>query len=354
MQTRQGKSRLGAWSTVAGLACMGVVVVAAGLGGCASDQRSAAQRGPGGARVTAPRTPRNDKERAAAAVDKASDLRQEGVDAAALAEFERAIELNPTLTVAYLGAGDIYRERGDYGLAEQRYGAAATLEPRNFDAQYNHGLVLQLLNRVAESVRAYLRALAIREDDFNANLNLATAYLQLGEPNQARPFAERAVRADAGSGPARVNLGAVYAAMGQHTAAVIEYQQAAELMTLTPELLLNLADSLGQVERYEEMAATLDQLIRLAPSAVAYERLGSARFRLKRYDEALAAFQRAAEMDPGHFPAWNGVGVCLLNRYLWSDKQDDPARQQAVEALRRSLRLEPGQTRIVELVRRYG
>ncbi|MAY73766.1 MAG: hypothetical protein CMJ31_03400 [Phycisphaerae bacterium] len=299
------------------------------------------------------RRPGTRQERADAAMERAAEMRT-GSPEAALAEFERAIELNPTMTVAYLGAGDIYRERGDYALAENRYGAAARLEPRNFDAQYNHGLVLQLLDRVTESIRAYLRALSIREDDFNANLNLATAYLQLGEPTQARPFAERAVRLDPNSGPARANLGSVYAALGEHGVAVIEYQQAAERMKLTPELLLNLADALGQTERYEEMAATLDQLIRLEPSAVAYERLGAARFRLRQYDAALEAFQSATELDPSHYPAWNGVGVCLLNRFVWSGKQDRDAQREAVGALRRSLRIEPGQTKIVELVRRYG
>jgi len=301
-------------------------------------------------------TPRAGPRRAEAATEalqQAESLRQTGSADQALEEFEKAIELNPTLTTAYLGAAEIHRQKGDYTTAEQRYRSAAELEPRNFDAQYGHAFVLQLLDRVQESIRAYLRALSIREDDFDANLNLATAYLQIGEPEQARPFAERAVRTSPDSGPARANLGAVYAELGQHTAAVIEYQQAAELMDLTPELLLNLADSLGRTGRYEEMAATLDQLLRIEESAQAYERLGSARFRLKRYDRALEAFQAATEHDPRHFPAWNGVGVCLLNQYIWSDGQDKASRRDAVEALRRSLRIRPNQEKIIELVRRY-
>ncbi len=295
-------------------------------------------------------------ERQAAAQDafaNASRLRAQGVTDEALREFERAIEINPTLTIAYVGAAELYAQKGDYDTAEQRYRKATELEPANFDAQYGHGLVLQILDRVAEAIRAYLRALAIRPDDFDANLNLATAYMQVNEPAQARPYAERAVRLNPESGPARVNLGAVYAALGMHDAAVLEYQQAAELMDLGPELLLNLADSLGKTGRYAEMAATLDQLVRIAPSAPAYERLGSALFRLKEYDKALAAFQKATEIDPNHYPAWNGVGVCLLNQYLWSGKQDTRARRGAIEALRRSLQIKTNQPKIIELVRRY-
>ena len=288
------------------------------------------------------------------AVQRGHKLADQGLYESALAEFERAIDINPTMTSAYIGAGGVYRERGDFETSEQRYGRAAQLEPRNFDAQFGHGLALQLLNRVADAVRAYLRALTIRPNDFDANLNVGTAYLQLGEPNQALPYARRAVRLDAESGPARVNLGATYAALGRHAEAVVEFQQAAELMELTPELLLNLADSLGKSGRYEEMEGTLVQLIRRSPSAVAYERLGTARFRLKHYDEALEAFHEATKLDQRHYPAWNGVAVCMLNKYLWSGKKDLAALDEAVEAMRRSIQIERRQPRIVELLTRYG
>lgn len=288
------------------------------------------------------------------AVVTAQQKLSEGDLEAALREFERAIAVNPAMTVAYIGAGDIHRRQGNLPEAERNFARAAQLEPRNFDAQFGHGLVLQLMNRLGESIRAYLRALAIRPGDFETNLNIATAYLQVGEPAQALAYAQRAVSVTPDSGEARVNLGATYAALGQHEQAVIEFQQAAELMELSPRLLLSLADSLGHAQRYAEMVATLDQLIRIEPSAIAYERMGSGLFRLRRYDAALEAFQQALAIDPSHYPALNGVAVCKLNQFLWSGQRDTDSLGQAVLALRKSLQLEPGQPQIVELLRRYG
>ena len=288
------------------------------------------------------------------AVERGERLADQGLLESALAEFERAIDINPTLAVAYIGAGDVYRERGDFRESEERFARAAQLEPRNFDAQYGHALALQLLDRITDAIRAYLRALTIRPNDFDANLNIATAFLQIGEPRQALPYARRAVRLDSQSGPARVNLGAVYAALDRHGEAVVEYQQAAELMDLSPQLLLNLAESLGRVGRYEEMRTTIEQLLRREESAVGYERLGAALFRLKRYDDALDAFRDSLEIDDQHYPALNGLAVCLLNQYLWSDKQNVRALDEAIEAMRRSLRIERRQPRIVELLTRYG
>jgi tetratricopeptide (TPR) repeat protein len=331
------------------------IVAASGLlGGCQSTTGPSSDGSP--AAPTRTRLDARGQQRAEAqnAAANAARLKAEGVANEALAEFERAIEINPELTIAYVGAAEIYAEQGLYADAEQKYRRATELEPANFDAQYGHGLVLQLLNRITDAVRAYLRALSLRPDDFDANLNVATAYMQLDEPRQARPYAERAVRLNPEDGNARVNLGAVYSALEMHDAAVVEYQQAAELIELGPELLLNLADSLGKTGRNAEAASTLSQLVRIDPTAVAYERLGSALFKLKDYDEALAAFREATDLDPSHYPAWNGVGVCLLNTYLWSERQDTNARAGAIEALRKSLQIKTNQPRIIELVRRYG
>lgn len=324
--------------------------LAAALGLTACEIQETAQ-GTGGADPMIDLEPRDP---AQAAVQRANLLASQGGSEEALELFERAIEINPRMTVAYLGAAEIYRESGDFQSALDRAETAVDLEPALFDAQFQKALALQLLDRLPEAVRTYLQALRLRPSDFEANLNLATTYLQLSEPAQARLYAEQAVRLQPDNGPARVNLGAVYAALDLHQAAVIEYQQAAELMALNSELLLNLADSLGQSGRYEEMAATLDQLLRIEDSAIARERLGSALFRLRRYDEALDQFEVAADLDPTHYPAWNGVGVCLLNRWLFSERADQNAHDRAIDALRRSLRLQSAQSRIIELIRRYG
>lgn len=283
----------------------------------------------------------------------AKDLKESGREDEALALLTRAIEMNPTLTVAHLEMADIYESRNDYESAERAYAYAAQQEPANFDAQFGRGRMLHLLNRVAEAVRAYLRALAIRPDNFDANLALATAYIQVDGPSQALPYAQRAVQLVPSSGPARANLGSIYSQLGRHREAVEQYQAAAELMTLTPALLLNMAESLGKIERYEEMINTLTTANRLEPSAAAYERIGFAQFKLRRYDEAMQSFRQSISVDDTHYPALNGLGVCLLNQYILSDKKDLAARDEAMSYLRKSLRINNRQPRIVDLVARY-
>lgn len=272
----------------------------------------------------------------------------------ALIEFQRAIEINPNLTTAYIGMADIYRMDRDYAKAELRYAQAARVEPGNFDAQFYHGLMLHLLERVTDAIQSYLRALAIKPDDFRTNLNIATAYFQLEENTQALPYARKAVELNGEDGSARLNLGVIYAALDRHTDAVKEYQQAAELMPLNGELLLNLAESLAALGRFTEMANALEEAAKVDPSAAVFERLGFARFRLKDYAAAKDNFQRAIEFDGDYFPALNGIGVCLLNDWIGGNRQDQSAKDRGLSHLRRSLQIEPEQPQIREIVTRYG
>lgn len=272
----------------------------------------------------------------------------------ALAEFTKALEVNPNFVPAHMGVGDIYRMDRNWAMAQPSFARAAQLEPSNFDAQYFNGLMLQLLNRVTEAIAAYGRALRLRPDDFNSTLNLSAAYYSLDENAQALAYGREAVRLRPDNGPARLNLGAIYAAMDRHREAVKEFQQAAELMDLSPVLLMNMAESLGRLQRYEEMRNTLEQLLRMESTAAAHERMGFALFGLRRYDEALASFERALAIDPNYTAALNGQGVILMNRWLLSNQSDHSARERAIAAWRRSLQLDRSQPKIVELLTRYG
>ncbi|MGI9014006.1 MAG: tetratricopeptide repeat protein [Phycisphaerales bacterium] len=271
----------------------------------------------------------------------------------AIALFREILSKNPTVTTAYLGIADIYMETSDFNQAESNYSRAAQLEPRNFDAQYGHGFALQMLNRFVEAIRAYHRALVIRPDSPQANLNMATTYLQMGDAQAARNFAEKAVELDPESGPARVNLGAVYDKLGMHAEAIDTYRVAMELMDPTPELVLNLVQTLRTSERYNEMINAAETLNRREPNANAFEAIGYGHFKLRDYDRSMAAYQRAVELDDTNWPSWNGIGCNAVNRWLLSKKRDADAKRTAGEALRKSLKINPRQENVLQLVSTY-
>lgn len=318
------------------------------LGGCGAFERTGDEPLPPAAAASAASESRQQER-----LDAAADLTDAGQYDEAIAIFREILAENPTVTTAYLGLGDIHLTQGDYAAAEPVYARAARLEPRNFDAQFGHGVSLQMLDRLVDAVRAYHRALVLRPDSPRVNLNLATTYLQMEQARSALTYAQRAVELEPDNGSARINLGAVYDRLGMLDEAIASYRAASELVDPSPELIMNIVNVLARAGRYREAIDAAQTLNRLEPSANAYERMGWAWFRLGEFEQSAAAYREAVMLDPEHWPSFNGIGINALNRWLLSERRDGAARNEAREALRRSLRLNPGQERVISLLSTY-
>jgi tetratricopeptide (TPR) repeat protein len=210
-----------------------------------------------------------------------------------------------------------------------------------------------LLDRVRDAIDEYLQALQINPSDFDANCNLATAYLQIDEPRMALPYAEAAVQLRGRSQNAHVNLGSIYSALGEHHLAIEAYRAAAEFGELEPQIALNMANSLLKTGAYRRAINVFGIVARARPDAEVYERLGYAHFKLGKFDRSLEHYRKALEYDPKDTAALNGVGVNLMTKYLRGRRENVRYRDHAIKAWRKSVRLKPDQEKIVDLIARY-
>lgn len=290
-----------------------------------------------------------------AQMDAASSSLEQGEYKEAVVLFQAVIDVEPESVPAWIGLGDAHAGLQAWIDAEPSYATAAGLDPSSYDAQLGHGTSLQVLERFADAVGAFHRALVIRPDSEKAALGLTTTYLQMGEPAHALPFARRAVTLDDANGLGWVAMGAALEGSGDQEAALQAYLTASERMAPSPQLLRNIMYSYVRMKRYREVIGTAQSLESLAgPAADALERTGWAWFKLGEYDRSAAAYRRATEVDSAWWRAWNGLGVTALNRWLLSGRTDIDARDEASSALRRSLLLNTRQTKVVDLVSRYG
>lgn len=276
-----------------------------------------------------------------------------GLTDSALASFGLALEENSHLTAAHLGMGNIYRKRGQYQFARDAYKQAVVDDPTNFDARYYLGLMQQALGHLQKAVTSYLAALSIKPGSARANRDLAAAYLQLGDSQRAVPYAAKAAKLNPQNQSAWANLGAAYSLIGEYRKAVSAYRHALELGPISNPLLLGLADAHIQLGHYQRAINVLDDLIRRHPTALAHERRGFTMFKLHRYDAALKDYQAALKLAPKDPAAMNGVGVCLMTLYIKGDREDQTERNRALALWRKSVRLDPNQPHITDLISRY-
>lgn len=297
--------------------------------------------------------PSEPTEEESARIDAALAVAQAGDYDLALASFRELLAENPTLTDAHLGMANVLEQTGDLDRAERSFSRAATLERDNFDAQSGHGRVLMALSRYNDAVRAWHRALVVRPDSIEANVGMAEAFLNLGQPDTALGFAERAVRNDPQSGPGRLELARIYERLGRTDEAIRTYEIALELNEPDDQILTSLVKLFCAAKRYAEAANASEELVKIAPSPNAYERLGWARFRLGEYDQSMAAYRRGVELDPNHWPSLNGVGTNAMNKWLTSGKKDDDSRIEARRSFQKSIKVNPDQPRVIAILTQY-
>jgi DNA-binding transcriptional MerR regulator len=101
--------------------------------------------------------------------------------------YQRALELDPWLGIAYTNLGNIRFRRGDEEAAEKLYRKALSLEGAQPEAQYNLGYVMLERGRPAEAIGFFKGAIASDPQFADAHFNLAMAFEQAGQPDRARP-----------------------------------------------------------------------------------------------------------------------------------------------------------------------
>jgi tetratricopeptide (TPR) repeat protein len=295
----------------------------------------------------------------------AKALMQDGDTDAALAELERVIAVDPEHTAAYTAIGDIHRKRGDYELAEQNYKRACETDPYAFRPHYNLGVTYQTMaeisrnidqvrNYLREAVVTYIRAIAIKPESFDANLNLGACYYQLGQYALAEQATRDALVIQPGSSKANNNLGIIHENLGQYAEAVQAYKASIEANPHQPSILLNLGAIYMRSGHFHSAMSTFRSAARLAPdSAAPWIQIGVCQFRMKNLDDAVKSFQKAIQLEPQNPRAYRGFGVICMYEYVVNHTRTD-LRDRALQAWKYSLRLDPGQEDLRQLIQRYG
>ena len=88
-------------------------------------------------------------------LDLTDDLKQ------ALADFNKAIELNPTFARPYLGRAKVYRKIGNSILALKNYRKAIELDPNYADAYFERSKMYTDLNQIEFAFKDYRKAIEL-------------------------------------------------------------------------------------------------------------------------------------------------------------------------------------------------
>jgi eukaryotic-like serine/threonine-protein kinase len=183
----------------------------------------------------------------------------------ALAEFDKALEINPDDTDAYVGKSRVYQDQTppDYNLAIEVLAKAADVAPNNP---------------------------SLRSDMGWANRNRAISYTY-GSDDQKNSYAE---------------------AEQQFRKALELNEHFVDALTGLGWVLQDQADVLKDDSKYEESIDTIEQSLDIKDDQpYAHSALGWSYYGLKKYDDAVQAFDRAVELKSDYADAYYGLGRAL-------------------------------------------
>ncbi len=286
---------------------------------------------------------------------------EHGHTAQAIAELSKAISRNPQMALAYQARADLYRKSHHLNKAADDYQHVTRLDPYNFHSFFELGRIYQQLQKFEQAISAYQHALQLQPGNTHVAMNLAVAYAQAGHPFRGILYGKRAVDGGRKDFAALANLGAIYAQAAAKDAAyrakAINYlKQSLELQPHQPRVYLNLAQVYLKAGEFTDAGRVLRTSMKLAPSALASERLGYCYYKLHNLQSAKRAYLESLTLKPNYPPALNGLGVVSMTQSIEHPDSRHAGRlsAQAIKYWKASLKVNPNQPLIQKLVKRFS
>lgn len=199
----------------------------------------------------------------------------------ALADANRAIELDPVYVTAYSARASIYSDLQRYDEALSDCNQAIRLDPTYPIAYFNRGCNYHALQQFDDALV-----------DFN-----------------------QAIRLDPDFSTAYFNRGALYAEQRYYDKALADYYQAIQLDPNDSEIYNNRGRVYHELQQYDHALVDLNRAIQLDPTSdLPYRNRALTYVALQRDDEALADFNRAIIVDPSDSVAYYNIGA-LFSKY---------------------------------------
>jgi Flp pilus assembly protein TadD len=163
--------------------------------------------------------------------------------------------------------GGLAYEDGDYAGALALYQEAVERNPEDAESWSNLGQVLVRLDRVAEAIPHFERAIALQRQRWAYHFNLARARGLLGLWPEAIDGYREAQRLFPDDYATAFNLGLALRQVGDDAGAVEQFQRAIALDPDEPTFQLSLAMSYERLGRKQEATAAYQKTLELAPEA---------------------------------------------------------------------------------------
>lgn len=263
----------------------------------------------------------------------------------AIAEFTRALQLDPKYARAHAGLGEAYwrkyNETKELRWSEEAAsscGSALVLNAQLAEAHVCLGRIHDGRGRYEAAAVEFERALQLDPTNDDAYAGLGHAQEMLGSLDRAEDTYRRAVNLRPRYWVNHNRLGHFYFNAGRYSDAAEMFLQVVALAPDGFRGYSNLGGSYIHLDRYDDAIAALERSRAIRPTASNTSNLGTAYFNRGRFADAARAFEQAVKLAGTNFELWGN----LADAYHWAEGE----RPRAAEAYRRAIALGEPQLKV--------
>jgi tetratricopeptide (TPR) repeat protein len=186
----------------------------------------------------------------------------------AIADYTRAININPRYAAAYVNRGVARKAKGDLKGAIADYDRAISLNPRLKEAYNNRGLARQLQGQLKEAIADFDKALELDPRYAGAHYNRASAARAKGDLKRAIAELTRAIESPDNDHLSETynNRGTIRHEDGDIRGSLADFTKAIEIDPANIFAYVNRAYALILLGKDTEAQKDFDQVLKLDPT----------------------------------------------------------------------------------------
>jgi tetratricopeptide (TPR) repeat protein/tRNA A-37 threonylcarbamoyl transferase component Bud32 len=227
---------------------------------------------------------------------KYSLTKQKQWTAEARAQCSQAVELGNAGAAGHICLGLVNDGTGDHRAAAAEFQRAVELDPSNETATIGLAAALEHEGAVAEAERAYLHSIEVHPQSYFSYNAAGGFYFRRSENEKALQMFQKVTELAPEGYIGYLNVGGIYNELGRYSEAIGPLRKSIALRP-TYGAYANLGTSYFAVHNFSEAAAAYEEATKLDPQQyVAWGNLAEAKYYEGKKDDAARAYGRAAEL----------------------------------------------------------
>jgi tetratricopeptide (TPR) repeat protein len=246
----------------------------------------------------------------------------------ALRDLSHSIELDSTYIYAYGQRADTYREMERYDDAFNDYGRALELDPNDAFYIYELGYTRQVMGNNTAALMEYKRAVEVSPDYAPAIAFCGHIHYKMGRYDDALKEFNRAIELESEDPFSLNGRGLTYLSMKHYAEAIKDFNRTIEVKPNYSYAIFQRGVAYQQMGRYEEALKDFNRLIDVKPdNYTALGRIGQIYLLMKYHDKALSMYTHLIEVKP---ISWNYFSRALVYLALQQGSKASEDLNQAI------------------------